>query len=242
MELEVIGFDLASCAIAEGCGADRIELCGNPHEGGTTPSAGMIAAARRAATIQLFPIIRPRGGDFYYDELEFAAMIADVERCREVGCDGVVIGMLTADAGVDVDRCAELVKRAGPMQVTFHRAFDRVLDPLPALEQVIDLGCTRILTSGLRPTAEQGRDMLRRLVEAAAGRITIMAGSGVRSGNVADLAACTGVTAFHSSARTTRPSAMRYVNPAMAEDLSVITIDPREVSALRAVLSALPPR
>lgn len=239
MELEVIGFDLASCMVAQDCGADRIELCANPHEGGTTPSAGMIAGARTAASIQLFPIIRPRGGDFLYSDAEFGAMAADVDLCRETGCDGVVIGMLTAGGEVDVDRCAELVRRAGPMQVTFHRAFDRVKDPLQALERVIGLGCARILTSGLRPTADQGRDMLRTLVEAAAGRITIMVGSGVRSDNVAELAAHIGATAFHSSARTSRPSSMTYVNSAMAEDLSAITIDPQEVSALRANLSAL---
>lgn len=241
MELEVIAFDLASCAVAQHAGADRIELCANPHEGGTTPPVGVIAGARRATAggIQLFPIIRPRGGDFLYSDAEFAAMAADVEVCRAAGCDGVVIGMLTGDGAVDTVRCAELVRRAGSMQVTFHRAFDRVRDPLAALEQVIDLGCTRILTSGLRPTAEEGRDMLRALVEAAAGRITIMAGSGVRSDNVVALAAYTGATAFHASARTTRPSSMTYVNPAMAEDLSSVTIDPREVAALSANLSAL---
>lgn len=239
MELEVIGFDLSSCALAQDGGADRIELCANPHEGGTTPSAGTIAAARAATTIELFPIIRPRGGDFLYSAAEFEAMLADVERCGELGCDGVVIGMLTAAGDVDVDRCADLVARAGAMQVTFHRAFDRVRDPLRALADVIDLGCARILTSGLHPTAEQGKDVLRRLVEVSAGRTTIMAGSGVRSDNVATLARYTGATAFHSSARTVRPSAMEYTNPVMAEDLSVVTIDPVEVAALRAKLSAL---
>lgn len=236
MELEVIGFDLASCAIAQECGADRIELCSNPHEGGTTPSYGVIAAARRQTSVQLFPIIRPRGGDFLYSEAEFEAMIADVERCAELGCDGVVIGMLLADGRVDVRRCAELVRRAGTMQVTFHRAFDRVSDPAAALEDVIGLGCSRILTSGLRSNVDLGKTMLRTLVEAAGPRITIMPGSGVRSHNLADLARFTGARAFHSSARTARPSSMTYTNPAMDEDLSVVTIDPAEVAALRRAL------
>jgi copper homeostasis protein len=240
MELEVIAFDLASCLTAEERGADRIELCANPHEGGTTPSYGMIALARKSTSIQVFPIIRPRGGDFCYTATEFDAMIVDIEQCRELGCDGVVIGMLLPDGRVDVERCADLVRLAGPMQVTFHRAFDRVRDPLRALDSIIELGCSRILTSGLRPNVDLGRDMLRTLVRAAADRITIMPGSGVRSTNVLDLARFTGAHAFHSSARTTQTSSMDYTNPAMDEDLTAVTIDAAEVSALREILDAYP--
>lgn len=236
MELEVIAFDLASCRVAQDNGADRIELCANPQEGGTTPSAGAIAVARRITSIQLFPIIRPRGGDFLYTDDEFEAMAADVTTCRELGCDGVVIGMLRADGGVDVDRCAELVDRAGDLEVTFHRAFDRVADPLRALEDVIALGCSRILTSGLRPDVDLGRPLLRTLVDAAGERITIMPGSGVRAANIRDLAAATGARAFHSSARSLRASAMAYVNPEMEEDLSAVSIDGDEVAALRRIL------
>jgi copper homeostasis protein len=144
--------------------------------------------------------------------------------------------MLTADGNVDVDRCAELIQHAGAMQVTFHRAFDRVRDPLQSLEEIIDLGCTRILTSGLRPNVDLGREMLRKLVAAADDRITIMPGSGVRSNNVVELATFTGANAFHSSARSSRPSAMRYINPAMDEDLASISIDAEEVSELRLLL------
>lgn len=238
MELEVIAFDLASCAIAEARGADRIELCANPHEGGTTPSFGMISVARANTSIQLFPIIRPRGGDFRYTDAEFACMLADVEQCERLGCDGVVIGMLLSDGRVDVDRCAELIRRAGPMQVTFHRAFDRVAEPFAALEQIIDLGCSRILTSGLRPNVESGIEMLRMLVQHAGDRITIMPGSGVRSTNIGELAAFTGAQAFHSSARVVKPSSMQYRNPAMAEELDSVSIDPDEVSELRRLLDA----
>ena len=238
MELEVIGFDLESCVIAQACGADRIELCANPHDGGTTPSAGTIAAARRRTSIQLFPMIRPRGGDFLYTAPEFEAMLTDVEQCREMGCDGVVMGMLLADGRVDADRCAELIRRAGDMEVTFHRAFDRVADPLAALETVIALGCTRILTSGLRPDVDLGKPMLRTLVEAAGSRITIMAGSGVRAANVVEVAQFTGARAFHSSARMKHPSAMLYTNPEMEECLEFVGIDATEVAELRRRLDA----
>jgi copper homeostasis protein len=236
MELEVIGFDLASCLIAETHGANRIELCANPHEGGTTPSYGMIRVARQNTSIQLFPIIRPRGGDFFFSGLEFQAMITDIQQCEQLGCDGVVIGMLTADGNVDIDRCAELIQHAGAMQVTFHRAFDRVRDPMQSLEEIIDLGCTRILTSGLRPNVDLGREMLRQLVAAADDRITIMPGSGVRSNNVVELATFTGANAFHSSARSSHPSSMNYINPAMDEELVSVGIDANEVLELRRLL------
>ena len=236
MELEVIGFDLASCLIAETHGANRIELCANPHEGGTTPSYGMIRVARQNTSIQLFPIIRPRGGDFLFSGLEFQSMITDIQQCEQLGCDGVVIGMLTEDGIVDVDRCAELIQHAGAMQVTFHRAFDRVKDPMQALEEIIDLGCMRILTSGLRPNVDLGREMLRTLVDAAGDRITIMPGSGVRSNNVLELARFTGATAFHSSARSSHPTTMKYINSSMDEDLASVSIDAEEVSELRRLL------
>lgn len=242
VELEVIGFDLASCVTAQECGADRIELCANPHEGGTTPSHGVIALARAHTSIQLFPIIRPRGGDFLYSDLEFRAMIDDIERCVDLGCDGVVIGMLQDDGGVDVSRCAELVRRAGSLQVTFHRAFDRVNDPRTALEQIIDLGCARILTSGLRPDVDRGKQMLRTLVEAAGDRITIMPGSGVRSTNIRELAEFTGARAFHSSARTRHGSAMTFINPDMDEDLDSVGIDAEEVRKLRTILNEFGPQ
>ena len=236
MELEVIGFDLVSCLTAESQGADRIELCANPHEGGTTPSYGMIAVAKENTSIQLFPIIRPRGGDFLFSQLEFQSMIADVEQCEQLGCDGVVIGMLVEDGRVDVDRCAELIRYAGAMQVTFHRAFDRVKDPMRSLEEIIDLGCTRILTSGLHPNVELGQEMLRALVDAAGNRITIMPGSGVRSNNILELAKFTGAKAFHSSARSARASSMQYINPDMDETLDAVSIDASEVAELRRIL------
>ena len=236
MELEVIGFDLVSCLTAESQGADRIELCANPHEGGTTPSYGMIAVAKANTSIQLFPIIRPRGGDFLFSQLEFQSMIADVEQCAQLGCDGVVIGMLVEDGGVDVGRCAELIRYAGAMQVTFHRAFDRVKDPMRSLEEIVDLGCPRILTSGLHPNVQLGQEMWRALVDAAGDRITIMPGAGVRSSNILELAKFTGARAFHSSARSARASSMEYINPDMDETLDAVSIDAIEVAELRRIL------
>lgn len=238
MELEVIAFDLASCAVAQKHGADRIELCANPHEGGTTPSYGMIEMARESVSIQLFPIIRARGGDFSYSDAEFHAMRADIAQCARIGCDGVVIGMLSADGRVDVDRCAELIEAAGSMQITFHRAFDRVRDPIASLEEIIALGCSRLLTSGRQPNVDRGKSMLQTLVQAAGDRITVMPGSGVRSTNILELVRFTGARAYHSSARTVRPSSMEYVNPEMAENLDSISIDAEEVATLRRLLDA----
>lgn len=239
MELEVIGFDLASCLIAEQNGANRIELCANPHEGGTTPSYGMISLARKKTTIQLFPIIRPRGGDFLYSDDEFQSMIEDIKQCKLLGCDGVVIGMLHKNGDVDIDRCAELINHADHMEVTFHRAFDRVRDPFKSLEEIISLGCKRILTSGLHPNVDQGIDMLKSLVDAANNRISIMPGSGVRSKNIQQLANYTGAISFHSSARKTIPSSMDYTNVQMNEDLISVGIDADEVAMLRNILDQI---
>lgn len=232
-ELEVIAFDLLSCKIAQENGADRIELCANPHEGGTTPSYGMIKAARKITSIQLFPIIRPRGGDFLYTDDEFYAMQEDIKACLEIGCEGVVIGMLNADGTIDMERCTILKQLAGSMQVTFHRAFDRVNDPFAALEQIIQLGCHRILTSGLKPTAIEGADLLQQLVKQAGDRLKIMPGSGVRSDNILFLASQTGAKAFHSSARQNLSSSMQYLNEGMNEALEQVSLNANEVKAIR---------
>jgi copper homeostasis protein len=232
-ELEVIAFNIESCRIAEKYGASRIELCANPSEGGTTPSAGMIAEARKSTSIQLFPIIRPRGGDFLYSDQEFNAMMYDIETCWNLGCDGVVIGMLTKEGNIDIKRCAQLIENAVDMSVTFHRAFDRVSDPLLALDQIIELGCKRILTSGLKPTVMEGIEMLTQLVQHAGERITIMPGSGVRSNNIIQLAETTGAKAFHSSARENISSQMSYLNEEMNESLNQVNLDAEEVQQIK---------
>ena len=232
-ELEVIAFDILSCQLAADNGADRIELCANPHEGGTTPSYGMMKSARKSTNIQVFPIIRPRGGDFLYTETEFEVMKDDIKAAQNIGCEGVVIGRLSNDGSVDIERCQELVELANGMDVTFHRAFDRVNDPQTSLEQIIAIGCKRILSSGLRPTAIEGTSILKALVSQANGRIKIMPGSGVRAENIIQLAKDTGASCFHSSARKTLESQMQYLNTDMKENLVQVSLDGTEVKHLK---------
>jgi len=236
-KLEVIGFNIQGCMIAQASGAGRIELCDNPHDGGTTPSYGFIKAAREKLQIALFPIIRPRGGDFLYSNEEFEIMKIDVQTCKQLGCDGVVIGILNADGTVDKARCSQLVELAYPLGVTFHRAFDRVNDASKALEDIIDIGCERILTSGLQPTALQGADMIAALVKQADGRIIIMPGSGVRSDNIIELAKRTGAKEFHTSARINTGSKMSYTNEAMKESLRLVNVDEQEIKKIIELLN-----
>lgn len=200
-KLEIIGFTIDGCIAAQNAGADRIELCDNPSDGGTTASYGFIKVAREKLHIQLFPIIRPRGGDFFHSDDEFEIMKIDVKLCKDLGCDGVVIGMLTKENKVDKKRCSTLVELAYPLGVTFHRAFDRTADPFEALEDIIEIGCERILTSGQKANALEGADFIKQIIEKADDRIIIMPGSGVRSDNILKIAETTGATEFHSSAR-----------------------------------------
>lgn len=211
--LEICAASVASCIAAKEGGADRIELCDNLLEGGTTPSYATIALAREKVNIALYPIIRPRGGDFLYDELEFEIMKKDIQLCKQLGCDGVVIGLLTAAGKIDLPRTKELVELAWPMGVTFHRAFDMTDDPFQALEDVIAAGCERILTSGQRNTAAEGASLIAELVQKAEGRIAIMAGSGVRANNVAELVNTTQAKEYHTTAKAYIDSRMQYRNP-----------------------------
>ncbi len=237
--LEVIAFNIQSVLIAQRSGAHRIELCDNPAEGGTTASYGMIKTAREKTSLLLYPIIRPRGGDFLYTEEEFEVMKRDVQLCKELQCDGVVIGLLHADGNVDKKRTMQLVELAFPLGVTFHRAFDRVANPFEALEDVINTGCERILTSGLKPTALEGVDTLEALVRQADDRIVIMPGSGVRADTIQTIAQHTRATEFHSSARKDQPSAMGFINDDMKESLDATLLDADEVEKMIAALQAL---
>ena len=237
--LEIIAYCAEACAIAQSNGAGRVELCDNPHDGGTTPSHGRIRQARGVLDIPLFPIIRPRGGDFLYSDEEFRIMEHDILQCMSLGCDGVVLGILLPDGTIDRDRTARLVEAAYPMDVTFHRAFDRVKDPMQSLEDVISTGCTRILTSGLRPTVSEGIDTIRELHKAADGRIVIMPGSGVRPDNIREIAAKSGVTEIHSSAAGRKGSAMEFVNPSMGESLDHTVPDAHALRRMRSILDEL---
>ena len=214
VNLEVCANSLTSALAAQDGGAIRVELCDNLSEGGTTPSYGQILMTRKLLHIKLYVLIRPREGDFLYTDLEFEIMKADINHCIEAGCDGVVIGILNADGSIDKLRCAELVKiakRKG-LGVTFHRAFDMCADVHQALEDIIEMGCERILTSGGKSTAIEGANVIAHLIEQAAGRITIMPGSGVSETTVADLIHFTKATEIHSSARGRVSSQMTFQN------------------------------
>ncbi len=237
--LEVIGFNIESCIAAQEGGAGRIEMCASPGEGGTTPSLGFIKSARKVLQIPLYVMVRPRGGDFLYSEEEFKIMQHEIRFIKEAGCDGVVIGILNSDGTVDKNRCAKLVDQAYPLGVTFHRAFDRVADPIQALQDVISVGCERILTSGLRPNVNEGLDMIKQLQTSANDDIIIMPGSGVRSANIQKIVRETGVFEIHSSASAQWPSSMHFINSEMKEDLSVVTVSLNEVKKMVAALNEI---
>jgi copper homeostasis protein len=212
-QLEICANSIESALAAQQGGANRIELCDNMAEGGTTPSAGMILQCTKLLTIPVFPIIRPRGGDFLYTVEEFQVMKQDILFCKNSGCDGVVIGMLKADGSVDSERCAELIALARPMKVTFHRAFDHCNDLKKALEAIISLGCERLLTSGGNVFAEDSIEILEELVLQSNGRISIMPGSGVNESNIDSIAKNTRAYEFHSTAKAPKSSLMNYVVP-----------------------------
>jgi copper homeostasis protein len=238
--IEIATTDYTTTKAAVDGGADRIELCAALTEGGTTASYGTIRKCREAFGVQLFPIIRSRSGDFLYSEEEFEIMFEDVKLCKELRCDGVVIGLLTKNGSVDLKRTSKLIETAYPLDITFHRAFDRCKDPFEAMEQLIEIGCQRILTSGQRPTAPEGVELIAQLVKTADERIIIMPGSGVRKENIKNLAEKTKALEFHSSLRGKDRSKMEYIHPAFAESAESYVnpgIDVAEVRALRSALS-----
>jgi len=238
--LEIAVFNIHSALLAASAGADRIELCENPSDGGTTPSYGTLKSVREKVTIPVFPIIRPRGGDFLYNEEEFEVIQKDIHLCKELGFEGVVTGLLMADGSIDVARTSMLVEMAYPLEVTFHRAFDRAKDPSTALEMVINAGCQRILTSGQVPLAFDGRQLIKELIDQANSRIIIMPGSGIRSSNIAALASATGAEELHSSGRKSVASEMLFVQDNMLETLENILTDIVEIQKMKQALAELP--
>ena len=213
---EICANSVASCIAAQEGGADRVELCSGIPEGGTTPSYGMIRNARESINIGLNVIIRPRGGDFLYSSEELKEMVYDIKTAKELGADGLVFGCLTKDGLVDKEAMDMLMEASEGVPVTFHRAFDHSSDPMLALEDIIDLGCARILTSGCMPTAMDGAGLIAGLVKEAGDRIIIMPGCGVNERNITDLARLTGAREFHFSAREPVESGMIYRNPDVA--------------------------
>lgn len=236
MILEVCAFSFQSCLIAQKAGAARVELCDNPLEGGTTPSYGLIKQTRDKVSIDLYPIIRPRAGNFFYDDDEWVMIKNDILLCKQLNCDGISTGVQKQNGEIDTDRLKQMVEWAYPMGVTCHRVFDRTPDAFKALEDIIDCGCERILTSGQKCTAPEGAALLAQLVQQANGRIIIMPGAGVRSANIEQLMHETGATEFHTSARIAAPDQVTYHNPAVSDVGHLYLANEAELSAILAKL------
>ncbi len=242
MTVEVVVYNIESAMRAQEGGADRIELCENPGEGGTTPSYGTIEIVRQNVSIDVFVMIRPRGGDFHYSNYEFHAMKRDISQCQRLSVDGVVFGILNPDGTIDKKRCKELIERAKPLKVTCHRAFDMASDPFQALEDCIEVGFDRILTAGQQAQAVKGVDVISELVKRANNRIAIMAGSGVNEQTVEEIVSKTRVNEIHFSAMGHRESAMQFRNQQIAgmgsdagAEFKVRTVDPQRVKMTRAM-------
>ena len=226
-------------------GAQRVELCDNLVEGGTTPSCGMIKTACRAAKIAVNVIIRPRGGDFCYSDFEYEVMQQDILACKELGANGVVLGLLSPDGQIDRERTHRLVELARPLSVTFHRAFDMCIDADRALQDLIDLGVDRLLTSGQKVDALKGAACIARLVQQAGEKIVVMAGGGVNENTLPLIVAATGVKEVHFAARIEKTSPMQFKNQQAFmgkayqpdEYLQKIT----DVEKIRRIINALQP-
>ena len=236
--LEICAGSLRSALAAQAGGANRIELCDNLAVGGTTPSYGMIKTCKSLLDIPVFPIIRPRGGNFVYSDEEFEVMKQDVICCAELGCEGVVLGILATDGGIDIERCTELVELAGNMEVTFHRAFDRCNDQEKGLEDIIALGCNRILTSGVAIYAEDAIPELKRLVDQAGNRIIIIPGSGITDQNFLKIATETGAFEFHSTAKNKAVSGFEKNANDDFGNIDMYETNPAKVAKMRKILNS----
>jgi copper homeostasis protein len=214
---ELCAENVEACLAARDGGADRVELCTALSEGGLTPSHGLIRDAVEKSGLPVHVLLRPRGGDFIYTSAELEVMREDLRHARSLGVSGVVLGLLEADGTVEIERTRELVEMAGPLQVTFNRAFDYTASHQQALEDVISTGCTRVLTSGGERDVVQGGETLACLVKQAAGRIDIAVGGGLRLDNAAAVARATGAQHFHGSLRRQITSPIRFKRPGMPE-------------------------
>jgi copper homeostasis protein len=240
MTIEIVAYNIDSALRAQEGGANRIELCDNPGEGGTTPSYGTIEVVRQNLSIDVFVMIRPRGGDFHYSNYEFHAMKRDISQCQKLSVDGLVFGLLNPDGTIDKKRCKELIDKSRPLKVTCHRAFDMTRDPFEALEDCIDVGFDRILTSGQQVQALKGVDLIVELIRKANGRIAIMPGSGVNENTVQEIVKKTGAKEIHFSAVASKDSLMNYKNANIAgmgsdegAEFKLRTVDPQRVRKMR---------
>jgi copper homeostasis protein len=237
IKLEIAVFSVEAALAAIEAGADRIEFCENPLEGGTTPSFGSLSTLITLTSKPIFPIIRPRGGDFLYTKNEFKVMRSDILMAKKLDYPGIVIGLLNQDGSIDVERTKRLVDIASPMEVSFHRAFDRCKDPFKALEDIIATGCKRILTSGQVPSAPNALELIQTLVKEAGDQIIIMPGSGVRGNNIATIKLETKAKEFHSSARKVVPTQMQFVNETMQENLQNMLVDAADIKTMLAAIA-----
>lgn len=246
MKIEIVVYNIESALKAQEGGADRIELCDNPGEGGTTPSYGTIELVRQNLGIDVFVMIRPRGGDFCYSSYEFHSMKRDISQCQKLSVDGVVFGILNPDGTLDKKRCKELIAQARPLKVTCHRAFDMTRDPFEALEDCIEVGFDRILTAGQRAVASDGAELIGALIQRANGRIAIMPGSGVNERTVVDILSKSRATEIHFSATAFRNSSMIFKNTKIAgmgsdegSEFQLRTVDPERIRNMRALATGV---
>ena len=246
MQIEVVVYNIESALRAQEGGADRIELCDNPGEGGTTPSYGAIEAVRQNVNMDLYVMIRPRGGDFLYTNYEFHSMKRDIHQCQKISVDGVVFGILTEEGVIDKKRCKELIDKAKPLKVTCHRAFDMARDPFEALEDCIEAGFDRILTSGGKLQALEGADLIGQLIKKVNGRIAIMPGSGVNENTVEEIIKKSGAKEIHFSATAFRESGMKFKNQNIAgmgseegSEFKLRTVDSARVRKMRELAESI---
>ena len=243
--LEICANSIESAIAAENGGADRIELCANLGEGGTTPSYGQIKWCVENLQLEVWPLIRPRGGDFLYTDAEFECILEDISFCKQIGCDGVVTGILDKNGNVDEARCQKIIDRASPMPVAFHRAFDMSRNLKESLEAIIALGFARILTSGGKANAEMGANEIAQLVLQANGRIEIMPGAGVNNSNLLQIANITRAKSFHTTAKDKFVSKMIFQNAIGkmsskdADEFSYDQTDLNKVKVLKEILNNL---
>ncbi len=244
--LEICVDSVESAINAQEAGADRVELCDNLIEGGTTPGFGTIVAARNNLIIGLNVIIRPRGGDFLYNDLEYDIMRRDIEVCGEIGADGIVIGILRSDGSIDMERTSKLIQLAQPMSVTFHRAFDMCSDAEKGLEDIISSGADRLLTSGQKNTVAEGIELIQNLVNQAKNRIVIMPGGGINLSNIASIATRTGAKEFHLTGRKVTDSEMIFTRDGISmggypgiPEFSRKVADPEIIKKVKDILAAI---
>ncbi len=242
MTVEIVVYNIESALKAQEGGANRIELCDNPGEGGTTPSYGTIELVRQNISMDVFVMIRPRGGDFCYSSYEFYSMKRDISQCQKLSVDGVVFGILNPNGTIDKKRCKELIEQARPLKVTCHRAFDMARDPFEALEDCIEVGFDRILTAGQQAQAVKGAALIGQLIAKANGRIAIMPGSGVNENTVGEIVEKSKAKEIHFSATAFRESEMVFRNPQIAgmgsdegSEFKLRTVDPLRIRKIREI-------